>query len=687
MLDKIGYVNSIDYVGLAKRLSTMDKNQRNETFWANGIYHLQSNPELSEYKNKISSGSEIIVGGYYERSAEDCQKRTLKEITKLRKAENHYKELNQRFEIIYKDDKFVVFNYSSEDISILPVEFVEIELAKDYKSLTCSEITKMLYSGESKENQLMTQQDKSQNDCEIELTKYKNEFAIAEKKAKEELEEFRKKMYEQELALKQKQEAMLSELHKKVDEMKDKIFILEMNIFALRSYFGETFSLTQLVKGKNAPEKSPLIIYQKFRYMDEDLTRLMANSEFSTKDTSIIKMFKENTDILLDTFCPNEKCITFFRTSKDNKLYSYDYEGDCIKEFEYFHGKQIGMLIRNGENLYISFIDEEITLKDNLFISNSVSSQEQAITQDSKIRSAEVRTVFNRRQIFIILQALLKNSNIFENLKEENVLNSSKIVLSNIDGQIRYDKYPSIKQFAINNSGNKIEIKQDDTIFIYGKHAGSKTEQNYWGNGYHEEHRGVGYRNTGRDAIINEGVSKISKVNSSENGYWVYYTLENGANVYKHIYSLDDELVKAGNTYKPRIDKEYYVSCKRNIEEWQRSRRWDGSLAKVNNTNLRIWEDEFMSIMWLNSNYVTQWIDNKEGFDGKNFVYFCKLLKDLREYLIKRETEEFNNINKLFEFQYNPKNNDILLEFKIKYRIRNLTETRIKKFNKYLEEL
>ena len=686
MLDKIGYINSIDYDGLARKLSAMDKEQRNKTFWTNGIYYLQSKPELSEYKDKISKGSEILVGDYYSKTSLDCQKRTITEINKLKDAEKHYKELNQKFEIIYKDKNFVIFNYSSKYISILPVEFVDIELAKDYKSLTCNELTKMLSSeNDNKENQLIIQQDKSQNDCEIELTKYKDELAIAEKKAKEELEEFRQKMYEQELELKRKQEAMLEELHKKVDNMKDKIFILEMNIFALRSYFGETFSLTQLVKGKNASKDTPLLIYQKFRYMDEDLTRLMANSEFSTKDTTIIKMFKENSELLTDTFCPSEKCITFFRTSKDNKMYCYDYETDCMQALEYFHGKQIGMLIRNGKNLYISFIDEEITLNDNLFISDAVKNQEKAITQESKLRSKEVRTVFNRKQIFIILQALLKNSNIFEDLKEENIFNSSKIILSNVDGQIVCNKYPSITEFALNANKN---VKQGDSIFIYNKHAGSKYEQNSWGHGYHEQHRGIGYRNTGRDANIDEGVAKLSIVNSYNEGWYVKYKPENHDYfVKKHIYSLDDELVKAGNAYEPCIRTEYYVSCKRDIDEWRRSKRWDGSLAKVNNANLKIWGDEFMSIMWLNSNYVTQWIDNKSGFDGKNFVYFCKLLKELRDYLIQRETEEFNNINKLFEFQYNPKNNDILLEFKIKYHIRNLTEKRIKKFKKYLEEL
>lgn len=702
MINKIGKINSINYDGLINELKPLDREQRLKMYWRDKLYNIQL-VELTKDK-KICDCDDLLCGDSYSNSAEECMKISMKYIDLIKNSEKHYKLFNDRFEIKYLDDEFVAFMFSEYNGVVIPRKFVDIEFAKDYSSLPESEIIKRLTTTETS-NAVSIIGDKSQNECISELNNYKEELKIAEENAKKELEEFRDEMRKKEIELREKQETMLAEFRKKVEEMKDKIFMLEMNIFALRSYFGETFSISHVMKGKNAPDDQPLVLFQKFRYMDEDLSRLSVNSEFSVEKTGIIDLFERYGELFIETFCPNSKCITFFKASRNNRVQLYEPKDDCIEEFQYYHGNQLGMIVRNGENVYLSFIDEEITLKDNLFISNSTANSETAIEiGKSKIRDPEVRVVINRKHLFIILQALLKNTNIFDSLKNEKIFESEKIIFSNADAQIQYTKYPTFKKFFSENDGSNIDkIKEGDEIFIDEPHAGSKYSQNYWGLGQgYEEHRGRGYRNTGRDADIEKGINVLNIVDKQQNGFDVtYYEGKSSGRIVtkvdnmiyrKHVYDTEEDLKKKVASgeyidYKPHVDVEYYVSCKRDIPDWQKTRRCDGSYARVNNANLRLWSDEFMSIMWLNSNFVQQWIDCKDSGNGKDYIYFVKMLKELRDHLLKREEKEFELINKYYKLENTPWNKDFVLDFKIKHSWRRITETRAKKIAKYLEDI
>lgn len=691
MLNKIGYINSIDYDGLLNELKPLDREQRQAKYWREKLYTVQS-VELIKDKLILGDCTSCLLSDCYTKSAEGCYEKSVEIIDRVKKTEKHNKLFNIRFEIKFLNEEFVAFLYSTGAGIVLPREYVEIELAKNYDNLTFTQINNLITGGEIKNDQLSVIDDKSHNDVKDAVEKAKNDLETAEAQAKKELEEFEQKMREMERELRKKHELALSELREKVEFMKDQIFILEMNIFALRSYFGETFSIAHVMKGKNAPEEQPLVLYQKFRYMDEELSRLTANSEFSTHGTEIAQLFEEYGDLFVETFCPNTKCITFFKVSKDNRYMKYNHSDDVIEEFEYYHGNQIGMIIRNGENLYLSFIDEEVTLQDNLFMSENTKNSEKGVTiGETRVRDKEARTIINRRNLFIIIQALLKNTNIYQSLKGENLMESNKIIFSNADSQIRFNKYPTFKEFFNSNCGHYHEnLKYGDIIFIDDNHAGSKSERNYWGSGYHEEHRGRGYRNTGRDADIKQGINKLNIINREPNGYYVFYN--EGSHTYKkHVYSLDDELIKAGNKYEPRIDVEFYVSCKRVIDDydWRRYNRYTGKMdvnKKFNNANLRIYGDEFMSVMWCNSNYVQQWIDNKDSGNGKNFVYFVKMLKELKQFMLDREEKEFTEINKFVKVDNTPANKDLVLDWKIKHNVRNITEFQAQRFSKYYKE-
>lgn len=377
--------------------------------------------------------------------------------------------------------------------------------------------------------------------CEVRSkhAEMQKELERAEAEAKEKYELARKEMERKMQELKEKQELQLAELRQRVDKMKDSIFMLELNIFALRSLFGETFTLTQLRRGKTS--NSPLVLYQKFKFLDEEFA-LLAVKEFGRFDGNhgtTTEIFKKQ--CVLDVFAPSEKCITFFRTSKDKKYFAYDSEIDGLKALEYYHENQVGMIIRNGENIWLSFIE-----------------------------------------------------------------------------------------------------KQDE-----------------W---YELDREGKPY-----------------KTAEETGGEPIYYR--------KRIYGVPD-------TTNPNVVCEpkytFYVSAKRHVEDWQRMDAYGNLPSRVNNVNLKLYNDEFCPVDFINSNYVVSWMEQKNIGDWYrgNYVYlvenvFHSLLKMLRG----REERENTMIRiHIPTFSGTPDELDAVTEWKKTHVVRNFTEWQAKRFARWYME-
>ena len=59
-----------------------------------------------------------------------------------------------------------------------------------------------------------------------------------------------------------------------------------------------------------------------------------------------------------DKVCPGPKSVSVIRISKNNILCgASDMVSNVLDTYKKFHGKQIGILIRNGENLYVGWTD------------------------------------------------------------------------------------------------------------------------------------------------------------------------------------------------------------------------------------------------------------------------------------------------------------------------------------------
>ena len=743
MLDKIGYINGIRFDELQVHLLSIEdrseyyyypKTQEHgykagiddDCLFAISKAHQHYNIRASRWTCDFGDFDEMLTktfGGYGSDPKTDYKEWLSKKIAEVKRAMAHYEELGGKLEIVVETGRFYVIKYAACRYLAIPKEFADVERVNNYDDFTVSDIRAMLSGGNSvdveggglvlasTENALGLPTTVRMCDVRSKHAEMQKELERAEVEAKEEYELARKEMERKMQELKEKQELQLAELRQRVDKMKDSIFMLELNIFALRSLFGETFTLTQLRRGKTSD--NPLVLYQKFKFLDEEFA-LLAVKEFGRFDGNhgtTIEIFKKQ--CVLDVFAPSEKCITFFRTSKDKKYFTYDSEFDGLKALEYYHENQVGMVIRNGENIWLSFIDEEVFVEDNLFESAATWAEaERKIKPDwkgeydykndiidpgkTKLRDPVVKKAIDKMMLFYIIEGLVQSTNIFTELKEVNLrVPSDKVIFSSADNQLESYKYPDFKTYFSSWRENPLDVKWGETILVVEKGAASRIV----GGGQHweEKHRSRGYQNRARDAEdIKPGLHQVSYIEVHDRWYEQmvndppYKTAEenNGTPIYYQKRVDADKKDEPNVVYRPEV--EFYVSVKRHPYDWERMDRWGNIPSRINNVNLRVYNEDFCPVAFINSNYVLSWMEQKnigDWYKG-NYVYlveniFHSLLKMLRG----REERENTMIRAhIPEFEGKPDELDAVTEWKKEHNVKNFTEYQAKRFVRWYKE-
>lgn len=744
MLNKIGYIKGISFDALQNHLLSLD--DRYEYYFAPKTQQYCYKAGISddclsaiakehqEYSRKDSrqvctlSDFDELLCKQYASYVSDPEKEYAewlpKKIAAIKRAIEHYAELGGKLEIVVETGRFYVIQYAARRYVAIPKEFAEVEKAKDYDDLTVADIHLMLSGGTPSEDAstslsvvegegvlgLPTTAKMSEVKSKHELMK--QQLAEAEAEAKEKIDLAKKEMERQLAALKEKQELELAKLKEAVDKMKDSIFVLELNIFALRSLFGETFTLTQLNKGKTS--NNPLVLYQKFRFLDEEFA-LLAVKEFGAfngKHGTTTEIFKKPN--VQAVFLPSEKCITFFRTSKDRKYYAYDSEMDGLKALEYYHENQIGMLIRNGENVWLSFIDEEIFVEDNLFESAATWAEAERkikpgydgeydykndiiVAGKTKLRDPVVKKGIDKMMLFYILEGLVQSTNIFSELKGVNLrVPSDKVIFSVADAQLTSNKYPDFKTYFSQwrNFNKEGDVRIGDTILIVEKAAASHYDYTW----KTEEHRSRGYENRARDAEdIKPGLNTVSFIEKEDQYFKLdvenapYKTAEEtgGEPIYYRTRVYNDSDRESPNVVcQPKYT--FFISAKRHVEDWQRRDAWGNLPSRVNNVNLRIDNDEFCPVDFINSNYVMSWMEQKnigDWYKG-NYVYLVEnIFHELLKMLRGREERENTMIRvHIPTFSGTPDELDAVTEWKKTHVVRNFTEWQAKRFARWYNE-
>ena len=167
----------------------------------------------------------------------------------------------------------------------LVAEYVPV---KDYSEMSVGEMRALATHGASStlpasvpESLSVSQVREGLSDREAELNTLKANIEDTKNGTSDELRALKEEVERAMAALEQKKEKLMAELSAKrealeeqVEMMNNQIYLLESQIYAIRCYMGETINFTRIRTGRNAPEKEPVVLFQKLRFLDEEMGRL-----------------------------------------------------------------------------------------------------------------------------------------------------------------------------------------------------------------------------------------------------------------------------------------------------------------------------------------------------------------------------------------------------------------------------
>lgn len=203
---------------------------------------------------------------------------------------------------------------------------------------------------------------------------------------KAEIEKLQQQMEDKKNELMLQLEDKMGNMEEQVAQLEGQIFLLDSQIYAIQCAEGLTVSFTQLRKGRNAPDNTPIIIYQKLRFLDEDLGRMASMYTLDWAEVGMFEEFLKHNPVALETFAPDQRCVSLVRLSRTNSRLDVSSRfpySNLMAEYEYYHGRTVGIIIRNGDNLYLGWTDEDrIRINDDLILSRATTT---VIPEESKV--------------------------------------------------------------------------------------------------------------------------------------------------------------------------------------------------------------------------------------------------------------------------------------------------------------
>lgn len=460
-------------------------------------------------------------------------------------------------------------------------------------------------------------------------------------------EEIRKK--EQELA--RRKEEMLAEINRRKEELQEKInalkkriYMLEAGIYSIRCFHGETVELLHLRSGRNAPADIPFVLNQKLLYLDEDLARLLSiYNEDLLHNYRLIEEAVKYSDDVLDAFCHQEKCITFFRVSKDGNEFTRS-EDNMVAACYMLHGDKTGFLVRNGENVYCGWMEDEwaedrtVKFEDELFFRNGVSTVE-GLENGAEIpdHATPVGERVSRLFAMSVLQGLIDRGEILNFPEPVSVLQPSRYIVFNYaDRWLDDNRYGDFATLVQNLHRYN---REGDTILLV-----------QWLG--HEENngRGIGYADRTHDCHVQSGINRINRI---ENGVCC-------------------------------------VSAKKNWSE------------KGARSNFKIYKDEFINLTYFNSLWMEYYIQTKKigkfgamlnknryfpVYTHMSYSYLIPFFRQALFFLREREAQERSRILPFYpELDSVPEWQVRLSEWKVQNQVRTITGYQAKRFAAYLKK-
>ena len=424
-------------------------------------------------------------------------------------------------------------------------------------------------------------------------------------------------------AMYEMQAKMMAELQSKIQLYEHELLIMRSDLTAFEYRNGLTVDFMNIHKGANAPVHQPIIIHQKLIYLDEDLPRL---TDLYDVDSGSLEVAIKNSPALLEHICPTSKGITFLKMR--NSAGHYELENTVMKFIRNVMPNEVGVLIRNGENTWFTWLD-----------SNDIFLSVDSFTSKSSDEETSLSLLQSRYYLFNLIMGLIERNEILQlDHVPTNMFADPGIIWSNADSQIADSTYVEL--------GNIIPIlnrysKADDPIYVLNSFTDRATYNGHYGGGYTE--RGRGDNALTDSTSVSEGLNKI-----------------------KGIDYLSDF------TYR------FYVSG----VKWG----WRAYESKIK-PSLYIEEDEFINLKFLTSSLIDYYIHTKRIGKISNsgrYVDFSHMLPIL--FGIKKALEEQEKVDRLHIIAQDYDLN-LLTSFKILHDVRVITPYQAKRYSKWVAGL
>lgn len=424
-------------------------------------------------------------------------------------------------------------------------------------------------------------------------------------------------------AMYEMQAKMMAELQSKIQLYEHELLIMRSDLTAFEYRNGLTVNFMNIHKGANAPVHQPIIIHQKLIYLDEDLPRL---TDLYDVDSGSLEVAIKNSPALLEHICPTSKGITFLKMR--NSAGNYELENTVMKFIRNVMPNEVGVLIRNGENTWFTWLD-----------SNDISLSTDSFTSKSSDEETSVSLLQSRYYLFNLIMGLIERNEILQlDHVPTNMFADPSIIWSSADSQIADSTYVELsKIIPILNRYSKA----DDPIYVLNSFTDRATYNGHYGGGYTERGRG--------DNALTDGTS-----------------VSEGLNKIKGIDYLSDF------TYR------FYVSG----VKWG----WRAYESKIK-PSLYIEEDEFINLKFLTSSLIDYYIHTKRIGKISNsgrYVDFSHMLPIL--FGIKKALEEQEKVDRLHIVAQDYDLN-LLTSFKILHDVRVITPYQAKRYSKWVAGL
>jgi len=632
-------------------------------------------------------------------------------------------DFNQPLQVGYWAKGIFAYLYLGNPNEGVIVAYPELYLtyvpAPDYSDMTAADVRAALNAPRSNSEKTLVPEN-----VEANLTRNSLVSAIEQQVAKEqqllqqfndvkdgktkELAEMQAKVDALRAELQAKKDVLMAELNEKMREMRAKkermesqIYILDAQIYAIRCFAGEVVKFTQIRSGKNAPDTEPVVIHQKLRFLDEDLGRLASLYEIQWEDIPMFEEFLRHSPLALDTFAPNERCVMLVRLSRNGVQKGVDGErpySNVLRNYTYFHGKTVGIIIRNGENLYIGWTDEKrIKIDDDLIISQVITSVEPAeqpeFYSEFDREQAEQRKkdeakqfldgILSRTFVYNILQGIVEHSSLLPLPPGVSLgVQSEYVVYAVADKWLTDNRFGSFTDIIKKcnqrvQSGDMLLTTQRLVAERYYSRTSGYAARTW------ENVRGRGDRNRTHDVEAADcTLYPANLVEYDKPVPMVRYRVNNGA---EEIASKKYFEREYGSQTDAEILEEYEMKERHVFISLEKKDNWlSENLARA---NFELYNDEFINLTYMNSVWLEWVINNKTlgnwrvGGVNADYAFAIRYLKTAMDFIRQREVEEKAAIDAIDTNVCKDPNWPLkLTEWKLEHGVRTITLFQAKRF-------